>query len=330
MRFVLKILESPVVFAVCIAVILLTSIANVFVFTPQASWTFDGLWASRSNVAQIIEVIYLLAAPRYVLSITPGLVERLRGVVAAPDEVFDDLKRKISGKFPIYGMTALTIFIAAQALARFAAILGDAAANDMRSLGFSIGWMFLPTEIIVLTIATWRMFWLSRMAVQPLNINLLNPRPTFPFGTLSFAYASLLSLRILVRFVLFGSAFGMMANAFIVFGVMSLLMLIVPILGTHSQMEKEKDRALAEIDIELMEVTKPIFAPGAQPVSGLTQISGPMESLIALRKRVSSLWTWPVSSSISAIRAIVLSSLPVWLPFIKNYLWPILQSLMKE
>ncbi|HQW35772.1 MAG TPA: hypothetical protein PLW39_06045 [Thermoflexales bacterium] len=328
MGLVLKFLESPVLFAACIAVIFLTSIANLLVFTPQSSWTFDGLWANRGNVLQTIEAIYLLAAPRYVLSITPGLVERLRGVVAAPDAAFNDLKRKISGKFPIYVISLLTLFIAAQGLVTFISILSNAASNGMSSLGFSTFWMFLPTEIIVLVIATWRMFWLSRMAVQPLNINLLNPRPTFPFGILSFAYASLLSVRMLVRFVLFGSASGMMANAFMVFGVMSLLMLIVPILGAHNQMEKEKDRALAEIDNELMEVTKPILAPGIESRTELSKIAAPMESLISLRKRIASLWTWPVSSSLSAIRAILLSSLPVWLPFIKNYIWPILQALM--
>ena len=330
MRPFLKFLESPVLFVACIAVIFLLSLANALVFTPQTSWTFEGLWANRNNVLQIIEVIYLLAAQRYVLGITPKLVERLRGVAAIPNDLFDDLKQKIAGKFPIYVISALAIFLAGQTLVAFVGIVGDVAANDMRSLGFAIGWMYLPTEIIVLLIATWRMFWLSRMTAQPLNVNLLNPRPTYPFGILSFAYASLLSLRMLVRFVLFGSAQGMMANAFVVFGVMSVLMLIVPILGAHNQMEKEKQRALAEIDNELMEITKPILAPGSQGATELSKLVAPMESLINLRKRIASLWTWPVSSSVSALRAVLLSSLPVWLPFVKNYILPIAQSLLGE
>jgi hypothetical protein len=167
------------------------------------------------------------------------------------------------------------------------------------------------------------------LAVEPLNISLLNPAPTFPFSALSFAHASILSLRMLLQFVLYGGVMGgMMTNAFLLFGVMSLLMLIVPILGTHNQMQKQKDRALQEIDAELITLTQPIFTPGRVPAKTLEELSKPMESLLGLRKRIATLWTWPVSNSVQAVQALVLSSLPVWLPLIKNYIWPIIQKLM--
>lgn len=324
-----RILGSVWVFVAAIVVIAGCAMGNLLAFTPQADWTFEGLWANRESVYGVLAVIYLLCASRYVMGLTPALVARLRGVVDTSPDQFDALAERIAGKWPVFGITLVALFLAGEFLVRFANILMNVSTRDLQALPHEMGWVFLPLEIVVLAFATWRMFWLSRLAVEPLKINLLNPAPTFPFSSLSFAYASILSLRMLLQFVLYGSVMGgMMANAFLGFGLMSVLMLVVPILGTHNQMQKQKDRALQEIDNELIALTQPIFTPGSTNMKTLEEMSRPMESLLGLRKRIATLWTWPVSNSLQAAQALVLSSLPVWLPLIKNYIWPIVQKLM--
>ncbi|MBX7214092.1 MAG: hypothetical protein K1X39_08795 [Thermoflexales bacterium] len=329
MKKLFAFLDSPLVFVVATVLIVGVGVANTLLFPTSATLSIDSVWAQRLDWASFVEVAYLLLAPRYIFSLTPGLVARLRPAVGVPTSDFDRIEKRIADPWPVRLLTVIALLIMADFVGRLLIVAANPAAYNGGELGRESGRYMLPLELFILAVATWRMFWLSRLAVRPLAISLLNPAPVYPFGTLSFSYASLLSLRILARLVLFGSIQGtMMGSAFTLFGVMSLLMLIVPILGTHNQMLVAKTRALLEIDKELVSLTKPIFAPDALPISNLAAMTAPVEQLLTLRNRVNGLWTWPVSSSLKAAQALVFSLLPAWLPLIKNYVWPVLQTLL--
>jgi hypothetical protein len=153
-------------------------------------------------------------------------------------------------------------------------------------------------------------------------INLFDLRGVYPFGEISFAYASVVSVRMTLQILTGGQIVGLIVAIFSVAAIASLLALILPIWPVHRQMLAEKISALDRLDQELHTLTHGLF--GARDTADVSRSAAQVMAIGAMRDRVAARWTWPVPDSITAVQVIALSSAPTLLTTAKTYLLPAL------
>lgn len=289
--------------------------------TGLAFWWLDGV---RDAFFRSVIVAYVVAAIHHVAQRTPALVARMRPVVLAPDATFETLARRVIGARlnPLLKLLAPTF--ACGWLASLLLRLALGAAVEMR-WHFTLTELLMPlTEVIFSLAMIWRMFNLARLASQKLDINLFDPRAVYPFGELSFAYASVISVRMLLQILLLGSAIGgVMAAIFSLAAVASLLALILPIWPVHLQMVRAQIGVLLKLDGELNALTRHLFLD-AHDTEDVSYSAAQVMAIGAMRDRIYARWTWPVPDSVTAVQAVALSASPTLLSTAKSYLLPAL------
>jgi hypothetical protein len=269
-------------------------------------------------------VAYSSSALRIVADFTPQLLHALRPVVRAPDETVAHLIRRISGSWTntLLKLIAPVFALGWTASIALRLVAGDAVESPWR---FTLTEALMPiSEVAFSLLMIWRMTHLARLSSQPLDVNLFDPRAVYPFGNLSFAYAAVISIRMVLQFLLFGIVQGGgMAVIFSIASVASLLALILPIWAVHAQMLKAKIGLLERLDGELNAQTRR-FVTGERAPEVLAQTAAAVQSLGAMRDRIAARWTWPVPDSITAVQAVAISGAPTLLSVAKTYLSPLL------
>lgn len=322
---IIRLVESSFVFWLSVVLTLAVGVASMLYPSLSTSdWTTQQLWQNREGLLNALTLIYMFLAMRWAFIATPRLLQRLRPASATPQSQFDLFASHIAGKSgnQILLLTPPTLTVIA--LYRFVmfVLLNGAPPGEMN---FGIGILALPAEIAIGVVGVWRMFWLWRLSNAPIQLNLLDASPVYPFGGLSFLYASLLSIRMALRYIFFGnSIIGMMAFFFAIFAVISLLMLIVPIWGVHTQMSNIKANAIRNIDSDLQKITQPLFSSSPLSDAQLAAIAQSTQPLYSLRDRIAQVQAWPVPNSFAAAQALFVSSMPALLPVAKQYLLPML------
>jgi hypothetical protein len=269
-------------------------------------------------------VAYSSSAMRIVADVTPRLLRALRPVVRVSDDAFARIVAPISGSWT---NTLLKLIAPAFALGWVTSIALRLIAGDVAEFPwrFTLTEALMPiTEVAFSLLMIWRMANLARLSNQPLEINLFDPRGLYAFGNLSFAYASVISVRMLLQILFFGFIQGSgMAVIFSIASVASLLALILPIWAVHAQMLKAKIDLLERLDGELNAQTRR-FVGGEREPELLAQTAAAVQSLGAMRDRIAARWTWPVPDSVTAVQAVAISGAPTLLSVAKSYLAPLL------
>ena len=183
------------------------------------------------------------------------------------------------------------------------------------------------TEVGFSLFAIWRMAQLARLSHQPLEINLYDTHSLYPFGQLSFAYAAIISVRMLIQIATTGFVEGVMAVIFIISSVASLLALVLPIWSVHRQLRSEKQQMLQQLAAQMNQVTRSLFAQQLDKPEHLQSVATSLQTIGSIHERIANIWTWPVPNSITAIQVLLLSTAPTLLNLLKTYILPMVNSL---
>ena len=275
----------------------------------------------RQTLYRAIIAAYIVSAVQWVIDLTPRLLQRLRPVVLIPDDDFDRRAQRVIGErlnpwlklfAPLFAVLWL-LRVVLQAINR---------ANGQQG---PFTELLMPIiEVVFSVVAVWRMVRLAQLSSQPLDINLFDARAVYPFGDLSFAYAAVISVRMVLQLLLIGEVQGGgMVAVFSLASVASFLALILPIWSVHVQMLQAKIKLLHRLDAELHQLTRPIFADTSRNVK-LAEYAAQVQAIGSMRDRIAARWTWPVPDSVTAVQAIAISGAPTLLTVAKTYLGPLL------
>lgn len=300
---------------------LVISILVILVSGALAAW----IEGQRQTFYRAIIAAYIVSAVQWVIDLTPRLLQRLRPVVLIPDDDFETRAQRVIGErlnpwlklfAPLFAVLWL-LRVVLQAINR---------ANGQQG---PFTELLMPIiEVVFSVVAVWRMVRLAQLSSQPLDINLFDARAVYPFGDLSFAYAAVISVRMVLQLLLIGEVQGGgMLAVFSLASVASFLALILPIWSVHVQMLQAKIKLLHRLDAELHQLTRPIFAdlnPNPTRNVKLAEYAAQVQAIGSMRDRIATRWTWPVPDSVTAVQAIAISGAPTLLTVAKTYLGPLL------
>jgi len=91
----------------------------------------------------------------------------------------------------------------------------------------------------------------------------------------------------------------------------SLFALLQPLRGIHGQMDRAKERALGDINHRLRESYDELRAEPAPAGPALTDLNSRVGTLVALRKTVGEMTTWPFRDTIAFGRAVLIALAPL-------------------
>ena len=270
---------------------------------------------------------YLIAAVHWVIDLTPTLVYRVRPVVKISDSDFErHANRVIGSRLNFLLKLAAPVFALIWAIGFILRVqIGDQAGINAQ---VSLTETLMPlTEVGFSLFAIWRMAQLARLSHQPLEINLYDTHSLYPFGQLSFAYAAIISVRMLIQIATTGFVEGVMAVIFTISSVASLLALVLPIWSVHRQLRSEKQQMLQQLAAQMNQVTRSLFAQQLDKPEHLQSVAASLQTIGSIHERIANIWTWPVPNSITAIQVLLLSTAPTLLNLLKTYILPMVNSL---
>ncbi len=309
----MKWLTSRTALGLSVGIILLVGLLN---------WWLDG---QTQTLFRAIAAAYIVSAVHWVIDLTPRLLERLRPVVSLPDAEFRQYTDRVIGERinPLLKLFA-PLFAFGWALSLLVRVVagGEVGLNWQGPLTE----LLMPIiEVVFSIVAVWRMSRLAQLSSLELDINLFDARAVYPFGELSFAYAAVISVRMLLQIILFGFVQGGgMAVIFTIASIASLLALILPIWSVHVQMLRAQIKVLRLLDTELHKLTRPMFAENTPTSVGLSNFASQVQALGSMRDRIAARWTWPVPDSVTAVQAVAVSGAPALLSVAKSYIGPLL------
>lgn len=282
---------------------------------------------SFTAIYRSIIAAYLIAAVHWVIDLTPKLIYQLRPVIKIDNEEFDRrAKRVIGRRLNLLLKLLAPIFVLIWMIAVILRLLigGETGATWQVSLTEPL----LPlTEVGFSLFAVWRMAQFARLSHQPLEINLFDTRPLYPFGQLSFAYAAIISVRMLIQIATSGFVEGPMAVIFTISSIASLLALLLPIWSVHRQLLTEKLTLLQPLNEEMNRIARTLLDHAADEHQHLEIVARSMQTIHTIREQIANVWSWPVPNSVTAIQVLLLSTAPTLLNLLKTYILPLINTL---
>jgi hypothetical protein len=282
----------------------------------------------------IAAVVYMLVIARLV----EGLVERsltaLTGVVQVEQEKLDRYERRLDG--PGLRVDGLLLLFSAVVVAVLFPILGtslpidDPVRNQPMLLPGSIigallvlaaytllGWALL--SLVFSTIRRARA--LGQLSRERFEVDVFDTATLLPFGNIALATA-LAPAGIIVMFLVgFGRPTAPLGwSVLVVATLASILALIMPLRPIHRRMAGAKQDALGGLNARIRDVydreggaTRVHDPVGAAELDDaeIARLNNRLGTLLALRKTVGEMTTWPFRDTLALGRAILIASAPL-------------------
>jgi hypothetical protein len=153
---------------------------------------------------------------------------------------------------------------------------------------------------------------LEELSHEPMHVDVFDTENVLPFGNIALATA--LAPAGVVVILLFG--FGRPSSPLswsllLLVTLASLFALLQPLRGIHGQMDRAKERALADINRRLRESYEELRGQPAPSGPALTDLNSRVGTLIALRRTVGEMTTWPFRDTIAFGRAVLIALAPL-------------------
>jgi hypothetical protein len=153
---------------------------------------------------------------------------------------------------------------------------------------------------------------LGELSREPLQVDVFDTDNVLPFGNIALATA--LAPAGVVVILLFG--FGRPSSPLswtllILVTLASLFALLLPLRGIHGQMERAKEKALADINKRLRTSYDELKTQPPPAGATLTDLNSRVGTLIALRKTVGEMTTWPFRDTLAFGRAVLIALAPL-------------------
>ena len=276
--------------------------------------------------AVIGAVLYMLGIARFVDGIVARSLRALSEVVEIDPARFAGYARRL-GRLGVR-IEATLLVISAVLVAAVFPLLGSSLpvddpitnqpthlpANAIEALVVLAGYTVMGWAMVVLVASTLRRARaLGDLSREPLEVDVFDTTPLLPLGNIALA-TSLAPAGIIV-ILLFG--FGR-PSAPLSWGVLlvamsaSVLALIVPLRGIHRQMATAKHQALTRLNSRLRDLYLEADAEVEAADQGeASRLNNRVGALVALRKTVAEMTTWPFRDTLSFGRAVLIASAPL-------------------
>ena len=152
---------------------------------------------------------------------------------------------------------------------------------------------------------------LGQLSREPLEVNVFDTTGLLPFGRIALAVA--LAPAGLIAILLFGfgqpQGYGWIVLAMATLA--SLLALVLPLRGVHHQMFLAKQSVLANVNRDITQIYAELNIPAASDAPALARLTNRTATLIALRKLVGDMTTWPFQDTVAFARAVLVACSPL-------------------
>ena len=151
-------------------------------------------------------------------------------------------------------------------------------------------------------------------------INVFDPDGLLPFGRLGLVLSLPFVGVFIIPLIIFGPP-SRLGGGWLVIGLslFSLLALFVPLWGVHQQIVKARDRVLANLSDEFIEIQQALLKAGVKETETLRALSQRTDVLLQLRKQVLGSPSWPFRNAGAVWRATLATASPV-IFFVLNHM----------
>jgi hypothetical protein len=276
----------------------------------------------------IAVAVYLVIVVEVVRGAARDAMVRLRPVVKIDDAAFDRYATRMGGHdrglevrllavsalvvlllFPVLGVSLPTADDPVTGAAMFMPPSPIAAALVVLGYG-ALGWAGL--RLVEITVRVART--LGRLSREPIEVNVFDTTHLLPLGNIALA-ASLASVGVIAIFLLgLGAPATVIGWAVLLLATSaSVLALVLPLRGIHRQMRRAKDDALTGLNRQLSEVHALVGSgtPVMPDAPTLGQLNDRASLIVALRRVVAEMPTWPFRDTVAFGRAVLIASAPV-------------------
>lgn len=185
----------------------------------------------------------------------------------------------------------------------------DPIAATIVILGYTvIGWAFLRLIYVAARLARQ----LGKLSREPLSIDVFDTSDLVPFGNIALALAMAPAGVILILLVGLGVPTNVVGWSVIVEATLvTVLALLLPLRGIHSQMSAAKDAALTKLSARIGELYESVSGQLPNEPAEATRVGATTSALIPLRKTVQEMTTWPFRDTVALGRAVLIASAPL-------------------
>jgi hypothetical protein len=273
----------------------------------------------------IVAVLYMLLIDRFVDGVVDRSLRTLGDVVEIDSARFASYARRL-GRLGIRTEAAL-LLISAIVVAALFPLLGS-------SLPVDDPMTRLPTKlpggieaVVVLagyTVMGWALISLVASALrrgralgqlsrEPLEVDVFDTTPLLPLGNIALATALAPAGIIVILLFGFGRPNEALSWTVLLFvTTASIFALLLPLRGIHRQMAGAKQDALGRMNARLRELYLEAEAHGqSTDLSDTASLNNRVAALVALRKTVGEMTTWPFRDTLSFGRAVLIASAPL-------------------
>jgi hypothetical protein len=153
---------------------------------------------------------------------------------------------------------------------------------------------------------------LGQLASEPLDVNVFDTSGLLPFGRIALAVA--LAPAGVIVILLFGLGQPTGAGSWLALTLATLASvsgLLLPLRGVHRQMGKAKQAHLRSLNRDIAQVYGDLDIPSASDAAELARLTNRTSTLVALRKVVGEMTTWPFQDTVALGRALLIASAPL-------------------
>jgi hypothetical protein len=274
----------------------------------------------------IAAVFYMLGIARFVDGIVARSLRALSDVVDIDSARFAGYARRL-GRMDVRTEATL-LLVATVVVAAVFPLLGTSLpvddpitnqpthlpANGVEALVVLAGYTVLGWAMVTLVAGTLRRARaLGELSREPLEVDVFDTTPLLPLGNIALATSLAPAGIIVILLVGFGRPSAPLSWALLlVVASTSLLALILPLRGIHRQMSTAKQHTLSRLNARLRELYVAAEAD-AQPLdqAEASRLNNRVGALVALRKTVGEMTTWPFRDTLAFGRAVLIASAPL-------------------
>ena len=285
-------------------------------------YRLSGIWPARDvavGISSVVVSVYIAAYLRLIKRSSGRALAQLRPSVQISDEEYEGYVRRFL--HPRGGVEALLVCLAVLLVIVFLVLPPDQlrglphttliefAAAAIITLYWTV-LFYLLLSMVYISIRNPRA--LGGLAKRPLEINVFDPVGLLPLGRLGLVQSLAFVGVFLIPLIILGPP-TRQGGGWLVIGlsVLSLLALFVPLWGVHQQIVKARERVLASICGELMDVQHALLDGAAQEFEKLHLLSDRTNVLFQFRKQVLASPSWPFRDTGSVLRAVIASISPL-------------------
>jgi len=153
---------------------------------------------------------------------------------------------------------------------------------------------------------------LGELSREPMHVDVFDTENVLPFGNIALATALAPAGVVVILLFGFGRPSSPLSWALLLLVTLaSLFALLQPLRGIHGQLDRAKERALGDINHRLRECYDELRAEPAPAGPALTDLNSRVGTLVALRKTVGEMTTWPFRDTIAFGRAVLIALAPL-------------------